>query len=60
MAWADRYPVERLVAHAPEWADQYAELAAALGRELGPEWEMEHVGSTGVARVLHDTRGFTA
>ena len=36
----------------PAWAGRYAYLAGLLARELGPGWEIEHVGSTSVPGLL--------
>lgn len=52
MRWADRYPAERLVPHDPRWPQRYAEVAGALVAQLGPGWEVEHVGSTSVPGLL--------
>ncbi len=49
MTWSDRYPSEKLVpADDHQWTQQYTDLAAGLGVLLGPDWTIEHVGSTSV------------
>jgi GrpB-like predicted nucleotidyltransferase (UPF0157 family) len=48
MAWADKYPAERLVDYDPDWSQRYAQLEEELRTVLGPDWDIEHVGSTSV------------
>jgi GrpB-like predicted nucleotidyltransferase (UPF0157 family) len=52
VSWETRYPSARLVPYDPSWPERYAEIAAALGGGLGPEWTAEHVGSTSVPGLL--------
>ncbi|TQM62899.1 GrpB family protein [Humibacillus xanthopallidus] len=47
-----RYPDARLVAPDPAWPRRYAVLVDALGRALGPDWALEHVGSTSVPGLV--------
>jgi GrpB-like predicted nucleotidyltransferase (UPF0157 family) len=44
-----RYPSGRVVAADPAWPTRYAALSADLGRRLGRDWVLEHVGSTSVS-----------
>lgn len=46
------YPPEGLVPHDPNWAERYSVLAASFRAHLGPEWEVEHIGSTSVLGLL--------
>jgi GrpB-like predicted nucleotidyltransferase (UPF0157 family) len=48
MAWADKYPAERLVDYDPGWPHRYAQLERDLRTVLGPGWDIEHAGSTSV------------
>ncbi|MBS2937247.1 GrpB family protein [Nocardioides sp. J2M5] len=48
MIWSARYPSDGLVPFTPRWAEDYATMTAGLRRDLGPAWELEHVGSTSV------------
>jgi GrpB-like predicted nucleotidyltransferase (UPF0157 family) len=48
VTWADNYPAERLVDYDPDWPHRYAQLENALRALLGPDWDIEHVGSTSV------------
>jgi GrpB-like predicted nucleotidyltransferase (UPF0157 family) len=52
MSVVDRYPPERLVAPDAAWGRRYADIAAGLRRALGPDWVMEHVGSTSVPGLV--------
>lgn len=52
MSWEQRYPPERLVPYDPAWVERYKAVAEVLGRALGPEWILEHVGSTSVPGLL--------
>jgi GrpB-like predicted nucleotidyltransferase (UPF0157 family) len=47
-----RYPAERLVAPDGSWADRYAEISAGVRQALGPDWVVEHVGSTSVSGLV--------
>ncbi len=48
VTWSDLYPSAKLVSAHLEWSHQYDALAADLGGRLGPDWLIEHVGSTSV------------
>jgi GrpB-like predicted nucleotidyltransferase (UPF0157 family) len=48
MVWAERYPEQRLVAYDPEWPTRYSEVARSVAEAMGPDWVMEHAGSTSV------------
>ncbi len=48
VTWVERYPEERLVPHDPSWAAKFLEVARSLRKVLGPEWVIEHAGSTSV------------
>lgn len=48
MAWADKYPAERLVDYGPDWPHRYAQLEGELRAVPGPRWDIEHAGSTSV------------
>lgn len=48
MTWSDRYPAERLAPSSDGWALQFTEIADDLALALGPDWAIEHVGSTSV------------
>lgn len=47
-----RYPAARLVPYNPAWPATYYTLAADLRAALGPEWELEHFGSTSVPGLV--------
>jgi GrpB-like predicted nucleotidyltransferase (UPF0157 family) len=46
------YPVEGLVEWDAAWSRRYDVLASRLVAELGPDWTVEHIGSTSVPRLL--------
>ncbi len=48
VTWVEQYPEERLVAYDPDWPSRFLEVAQLLRRGLGPEWVIEHAGSTSV------------
>jgi len=50
--WKDKYPAAQLVPFDAGWADRYACVAAELTAALGPQWDIEHVGSTSVPGLL--------
>ncbi|MEQ7011031.1 GrpB family protein [Actinopolymorpha sp. B17G11] len=52
MSCQSRYPSEKLVPYDPCWPERYAEIAARLVGGLGPQWAVEHVGSTSVPGLL--------
>lgn len=52
MSSESAYPPEKLVPHSSEWGARYDALAADLLRSLGPEWSIEHVGSTSVPGLV--------
>lgn len=47
-----RYAAARLVPYDPAWPATCDTLAADLRAALGPEWELEHVGSTSVPGLV--------
>jgi GrpB-like predicted nucleotidyltransferase (UPF0157 family) len=49
---ADKYPAERLAVPDAAWERRYAEVSADLVNALGPEWVVEHVGSTSVPGLV--------
>lgn len=52
VTWEDRYPADRLVPYDPGWAESYRVIAAGLRDALGPNWRVEHVGSTSVPGLI--------
>lgn len=52
MSWDQRYPADRLVPYDPSWVERYAEFIRPLVTALGPEWALEHVGSTSIPGLL--------
>lgn len=50
--WEQQYPAEKLVPYDPTWLDRYEQIAGALKAALGPEWPIEHVGSTSVPGLV--------
>jgi GrpB-like predicted nucleotidyltransferase (UPF0157 family) len=52
VSWETRYPSGKLVPYDPSWPECFAEIAAILVGGLGPQWTVEHVGSTSVPGLL--------
>lgn len=52
MTWAAKYPEQQLVRYDVSWATRYSEYEALLKSHLGPEWKLEHVGSTSIPGLL--------
>lgn len=46
------YPSVGLVEHDPSWASQFAAARDSLVAVLGPDWTVEHIGSTAVPGLL--------
>lgn len=48
-----KYPAAKLAAYDPAWPERFAELKAELQSALpGPDWVVEHVGSTSVPGLV--------